>query len=374
MLFHSVLNRVCARSFATAVTFNAHGAPLSVLSSSNTGPLRAPGKNEVTVKVLAAAINPADINTIEGTYQTLPKLPATAGKEFVARVSAVGSEVKNLAVGDHVISGSGNFGAWCTEGVAPSSDFVKISSHLSLPYAATLVNPCTAYRMLKDFKQLKPGDVVIQNAANSMVGLAVVQIAREMGLRTINVVRSDRPHAEDTLRLLDSLGGTVNVLDTWVNTPSFQAMCTELPPITLALNGVGGASGTELVRALAPGGTMVTYGSMSKQAMKLPTDVIKERNLTLEGFWMSQWNADHPIDSAARADMLTVVSDMITNDQLSFFFELHDFDDWKHALAVSQEPFRLRKVVLNMDYPDRFEEHDKLTAEDYTRFDAPYNV
>jgi len=69
----------------------------------------------------------------------------------------------------------------------------KIDNDIPVPYAATLgVNPCTAYRMLKDFVQLKPGDVVMQNGANSMVGLAVIQLAREMGLKTINIVRSDR--------------------------------------------------------------------------------------------------------------------------------------------------------------------------------------
>ena len=60
-------------------------------------------------------------------------------------------------------------------------------------YAATIMaNPGSAYRMLRDFAQLKPGDVIIQNGANSMVGLAVVQMARELGLKTINIVRTDR--------------------------------------------------------------------------------------------------------------------------------------------------------------------------------------
>ena len=46
--------------------------------------------------------------------------------------------------------------------------------------------------MLRDFEKLKPGDVIIQNGANSMVGLSVIQMAREMGVKTINIVRSDR--------------------------------------------------------------------------------------------------------------------------------------------------------------------------------------
>lgn len=53
------------------------------------------------------------------------------------------------------------------------------------------VNMGTAMRLLKDYG-LKSGDWLIQNGANSMVGLAVIQIAREMGIKTLNVVRSDR--------------------------------------------------------------------------------------------------------------------------------------------------------------------------------------
>lgn len=39
------------------------------------------------------------------------------------------------------------------------------------------MNPPTAYRMLKDFVDLKPGDTVIQNGANSAVGKAVIQVS-----------------------------------------------------------------------------------------------------------------------------------------------------------------------------------------------------
>lgn len=121
------------------------------------------------------------------------KLPAVAGKEFVAKVTAVGSGVKDFAVGDWVIPRGADFGAWREEAMASDKDILKIRSDIPVAYAATIsVNPCTAYRMLRDFVNLQPGDVIIQNGANSMVGMAVIQMAKKMGVRTINVVRSDR--------------------------------------------------------------------------------------------------------------------------------------------------------------------------------------
>lgn len=51
------------------------------------------------------------------------------------------------------------------------------------------VNPCTAYRMLKDFISLKPGDTVIQNGANSAVGQLVIQLCKLWNYKSINIVR-----------------------------------------------------------------------------------------------------------------------------------------------------------------------------------------
>lgn len=79
--------------------------------------------------------------------------------------------------------------------------------------AATIaVNPCTAYRMLKDFENLKEGSTVIQNGANSAVGQAVIQIAKFFNINTINVVR-DRPDFESLRSHLISLGATHVVVE-----------------------------------------------------------------------------------------------------------------------------------------------------------------
>ena len=53
------------------------------------------------------------------------------------------------------------------------------------------------------------------------------------------------------------------------------------------------------------------------------------------------------------------------------FFEMHDLDDFQYALRKSQEPFSFRKVVLNVDFPDRLKEHDQKTQKDYEMFEAP---
>lgn len=58
------------------------------------------------------------------------------------------------------------------------------------------VNPCTAYRMLKDYVPLKPGDTVIQNGGNSAVGQLVIQLCKIWNYKSVSVVR-DRPNIQE---------------------------------------------------------------------------------------------------------------------------------------------------------------------------------
>lgn len=216
---------------------------------------------------------------------------------------------------------------------------------------------------------MKAGDVIIQNGANSMVGQAVIQMARERGVKTINVIRSDRPETDDQLKLLANLGGDINIRDDWLNSTNFKEMLTELPPIKLGLNCVGGEVATDMARALGQGATMVTYGSMSKKPLTIPHDLITYKGLNFRGFWMADWYKKHSV--AERTEMFEDIVAMIRDQQLSFLYILHDFDDFNHALRKALEPFPFRKVVLNMDFPDRLAEHDARPKSDYDMFLAP---
>ena len=110
---------------------------------------------------------------------------------------ALGSDVTSLKVGDWVIPALPGFGTWRKYAICDEEDVDPIERNVPVELAATIsVNPCSAYRMLHDYVQLKPGDLIIQNGANSSVGMAVIQLCKHMGVHTINVVR-DRPNLSD---------------------------------------------------------------------------------------------------------------------------------------------------------------------------------
>jgi len=145
------------------------------------------------------------------------------------------------------------------------------------------VNPATAWRMMHDYVKLEPGDWIVQNAANSGVGRGVIQLARALGWKTLNVVRRESLAGE-----LRAAGADVVVAEECDLRKECKTLCGGARP-RLALNAVGGPSALNIAGALAPGSTMVTYGAMSKQALKIPNGLLIFQELKFQGFWLKRW-------------------------------------------------------------------------------------
>ena len=232
--------------------------------------------------MLAAPVNPADLNVIEGKYGELPTLPAVIGNEGVGRVAALGSKVQGFSVGDLVLPM--RRGTWTQFMLASAAEAVQLPGGMDVIQAAMLsVNPASAWGMLENFVSLEQGDWILQNAANSAVGRCVIQIARSRGWKTLNVVR--RPEVVEELK---KLGADAVVLEGQDLRNVSEGVCGAARP-RLALNAVGGASALNLANALADRGTLVTYGAMGRQPLKIPNGLLIFRNLEFKGFWVSRW-------------------------------------------------------------------------------------
>ncbi len=265
-----------------AIVFHQHGAPAEVVRVEEID-VPEPLPDEARVRVLASPINPADLNTIEGVYPIQPALPGVPGVEGVAVVEAVGADVDQVRAGDRVLLPHG-FGTWRAAGVVKAASLHVVPPDIAVEQAAMLkINPATALRMLSDFVRLEPGDWVLQNAANSAVGRAVIQIAAIKGLRTVNLVR--RAEVIDELK---RCGADVVLLDDGDPREEIRGT-TGGAPIRLALNAVGGESALRLAKSLTRGGVIVTYGAMGRQPLKIPNGLLIFQLLTWCGFWISQW-------------------------------------------------------------------------------------
>ena len=284
----------------SAIIIHEFGVPAEVARVEN-GELPSLTADAARVRMLASPINPADLNVLEGKYPIRPALPGTPGVEGVGVVEEIGAAVKELRVGDRVLLPHG-LGSWREAAVITDADEALwvVPPEVPVEQAAMLrINPATALRMLRDFAALSEGDFVVQNAANSAVGRLVIQIARATKLRTINLVR--RP---ELISELQAAGGDVVLLDGDETKDQIAAAVGDAK-VRLALNCVGGDSALRLANALAPGGTLVTYGAMSRQPLRIPNGLLIFKDLRWRGFWISQWyrEASHAAEAAMFAEL-----------------------------------------------------------------------
>jgi trans-2-enoyl-CoA reductase len=200
----------------------------------------------------------------------------------------------------------------------------------------------TAWRLLHDYVDLQKGDWLIQNAANSAAGEAVIQIAHELGYKAVNVVRR-----AELIEELRALGGDVVLLDD-DNLRQEVKSATNGAPIRLGLNAVGGDSALRLANCLAPGSTLVTYGAMSLQPLKIPNGLLIFKDLRFRGIWINRW-----YDNATPQERLSAFQalfEMAKRGLLKTKVErAYPLAEVKAAVTRASEGKRSGKIIFEFD-------------------------
>lgn len=332
---------------ASILRYKEYGDPAKVVEIAKET-LPDPTADEILVKILAAPVNPADINTIQGKYAIKPPLPAVPGNECIAEVIGLGPSVKQLKVGDKITPFARGSGTWRSHAIYSESDVILLPKGIGVVEGATInVNPCTAYRMLKDFVALKPGDTVIQNGANSAVGQIVFQLCKEWKLNCVGIVR-DRPELYKLVDYLKELGATEVMIEQDLRTTTLFKTGT-LPKPKLALNCIGGKNALEMVRHLDKKAPMVTYGGMSREPLTVPTAALIFNDIKFFGFWMTRWTQENP-DTPERQKMFdALISMMVAGKLRAPAFEMINYRDYQTALenALRLSGFVGKKYILD---------------------------
>lgn len=297
-----------------ALVYSKYGEPQDVLQLHGHS-ISPPSGTQVVIRFMTSPINPADVNQIQGVYPSRPEMntllgtsepSATAGNEGVAEVISTGSGVKSIQKGDWVIMKSTGMGTWCTHKAVDESQLLKIDDKEGLSplqVGTVSVNPCTAYRMLLDYGKwnFRGDEWFIQNGANSGVGRAAIQLAREWGIKSINVVRGrdDKSEEEKLKQELYDLGATHVITEEELMSREIRDKIKEWTrggreQIKVGLNCVGGKPGTTLAKFLGSEASMITYGAMSKKPLELPASLLIFKNINFTGFWVSKWSDKHP--------------------------------------------------------------------------------
>jgi mitochondrial enoyl-[acyl-carrier protein] reductase / trans-2-enoyl-CoA reductase len=321
------------------VLIDRYGTPWEVARCADVPDVGEPAADEVVFDVLAFPINPADMWFCRGRYRLKPPLPATPGAECVGRVTAVGSAVKHVRKGDLVINLQRE--NWAERRKVKGDDAIPLPAGIDLRQAAMVrINPPTAQLMLSDFVDLKPGDWVIQNVANSAVGRLLIVLAKQRGLRTVNVVRRAELAGE-----LKAVGADIVVVDS-SDLARQVGEATADARIMLGVEAIGGAATGRLADCIATDGTLVHYGSMSGEDPKVTRNNFIYRGVRLTGFMLGRFLSRRSAEEI-RAIYADLGGQVMAGKLSAPVDTVYPIENIKEALAHADKGGRNGKILVS---------------------------
>lgn len=278
-----------------AVMFEKHGG-IEVLQYRDDLPIPTISSREVLLRIKAAAMNYNDIWARQGLPGMDFILPHISGTDGAGIVEAVGSEVKNLKVGDEVVvNGAFSCGdcAECVRGIPMFCPEFRIWGFETGPnqgaeaeYAAVPARNCilkppnttfeeiaaitnvlaTVWRMLVTRARMQAGDTVLIWGATGGIGSAAIQLCRVFGAKSIAIVSSAHK-----AKVAEELGADY-VINRHEQRVTREVMnITKKRGVDIVFEHSGAATWEISTYCLRWGGTIVTCGATT--GFKAPLDI-----------------------------------------------------------------------------------------------------
>ncbi len=306
----------------------------------------APAANEVQISVKAFGLNRAEVMFRNHAYLQEAEFPSRLGYEAAGIVTAVGSDVTEITIGDSVaLIPPLDIARWGTYGElanVPAHLVVKSPENLSFEEAAaSWMQYVTAWGGgLIEQAKLRQGDFVIVTAASSSVGLAAFQMARMVGATSIAITRT---HAKKQA-LLDAGAAHVIVSDE-------EDIVERVMTITagqgarVVFDPVGGPSLEPLTQSMARGGILLEYGALSSEPTPFPLFTVLGKSLTLKGYLYAEIVADPEALERAKAFILQGLESGALRPIIAKTFTLSDIQDAHRFLEANQQ---IGKIVVTV--------------------------
>ena len=219
-------------------------------------PVPKPKPNEALVKIAAIGVNFIDVYFREGRYPA--PLPFVDGQEAAGVVTALGSEVKSLKIGDRVAY-TGVLGSYAEYAAVPADRLVKVPDGVDdRQAAAAMLQGMTAHYLCHSAYPLKKGETALIHAAAGGVGLLLVQMAKDLGAHVIGTAGS-----AEKAKLAQEAGADHTIL---YNEQDFEAETKRLSDgkgVHVVYDGVGKSTFDKDLNVLRPRGYLVLFGGAS---------------------------------------------------------------------------------------------------------------
>ncbi|MEZ2337485.1 zinc-dependent alcohol dehydrogenase family protein [Mucilaginibacter sp. RCC_168] len=295
-----------------------------------------PQANQVIVKLLGSPINPSDFFFIGGSYRIKPELPQIAGLEGAGIIESTGPGV-NLPVGTLVSFFSRN--AWAEYVALSKDDVLVLPNDFPVDKASQFaLNPITAWGLLER-ADLKAGDWLLITAGNSVVSKLIIQIAKIRGIKVIATVRDDK----NTATLTSYGAHVINVNKD--NLIEYVQQITEGKGARVALDAVGGQTGSDVLKCLQSGGRLIIYSRLSPDPIQLYSADVLYKNISINGFGIRAYLESKTAEQKAGIinSLVTIIGDPEFKMEVAASFPL---DNYQEAIKTAVEAKKEGKVLL----------------------------
>jgi NADPH2:quinone reductase len=252
-------------------------------------PTPVPGQGEVLIDARAIGVNFPDLLVIEGTYQILPELPFSPGKEVAGVVRAVGPGVASPNVGERVTA-QVEHGAYREQVLAEANNVAVLPESVGYEAGAAFgLGYLTVYFGLLRRARLEPGEWVLVTGASGGVGSAGVQLAKALGARVIAVGRTEDKR---NFALEQGADHTIEF-----DPEGFKERVMELTDghgADVILESVGGELFRACMRAIAWEGRLVIIGFAAGEIPTVKAGHVLVKNMDLIGVQSSDYREREP--------------------------------------------------------------------------------
>ncbi len=304
-----------------AVLCKAYGMP-ETLVIEEVEPLRA-GKGQVVVEVKACGVNFPDTLIIQGKYQFKPAMPFSPGSEVAGVVKEVGEGVRGVSVGDHVIASSG-WGGFAEEVVVNATKIIPMPAGLDFTIASAFVLTYgTSHHALKDRAQLQPGETLLVLGAAGGVGIAAVEIGKQLGARVIAAASSD-----EKLEVCKQHGASEVINYASEDLRERLKQITGGQGVDVIFDPVGSSYSEPALRSMAWKGRFLVVGFAGGEIPRIPLNLPLLKGFSIVGVFWGAFTEREPQHNAENlAELMDWLSQGILKPHISATYPLEQAAD-----------------------------------------------
>ena len=324
------------------------GGPDALVLEDVPSPEAKPGFAVVSVK--AVGVNFPDVLIIEDKYQFKPARPFAPGGEIAGIVKSVGEGVTHVKPGDRVLGNTG-WGGMAEELALEAVRLVKIPDAMPFDDAAAFIMTYgTSYHALKDRADLQPGQTLLVLGAAGGVGLAAVELGKQMGARVIAAASS-----QEKVDLCKAHGADEGVVygrgpfdrDGQKQLSEQFKQASGPAGADVIYDAIGGDYAEPALRSIAWEGKYLVVGFAAGEIPKIPLNLALLKGCDIVGVFWGTWVAKNPKrHQESVAELLAMYTAGKIKPHVSGRFPLARGADAIKHLASRQA---MGKVVVTID-------------------------